>query len=73
MQHTGGPIGAAERQAAVLPMRRFSTEPTLADLFGDPMTYVMMAADHIDYWDLDALLLRARHFVVGRTQHQLGD
>jgi hypothetical protein len=62
----------AERQVA-MSMSCFGAEPTLADLFGDPMTHVMMAADHIDYWDLDALLRRARHFVVGRTQHQLGD
>jgi hypothetical protein len=63
MQHTGGLIGAAERQA-VVSMSCFRAEPTLADLFSDPITYGMMAADHVDYRDLDALLQRARHFAV---------
>ena len=50
MQHTSGLIG--------------TTEPTLADLFSDPITYGMMAADHVDYGDLQALLLTAQHFAV---------
>jgi hypothetical protein len=59
----------AERQAA-MSMSCFGSEPTLADLLGDPMTHDMMAADHINYWDLDTLLRRARHFVAlsGGTQ-----
>ena len=71
MQHTGGPIGAAERQAVILPMSCLSAEPTLADLFNDPITHSMMAADHVDHGDLLALLQRAQHFVcypVGRNR-----
>ena len=36
MQHTGGLTGAAERQAVVF-MSCFRAEPTLADLFSDPI------------------------------------
>jgi len=63
MQHTGGLTGAAERRAVVF-MSCFRAEPTLADLFSDPITYGMMAADHVDYLDLHALVLRTRHFAV---------
>ena len=38
-------------------------EATLADLMNDPMTRDLMAADHVEFTDLDALLRRARHFV----------
>jgi hypothetical protein len=62
MQHTGGLIGAAERQA-VMPMSCLSAEPTLADLFSDPIMHGMIAADRVDYCDLQALLQRAQHFV----------
>jgi hypothetical protein len=41
----------------------FSNEPTLADLFGDPMTHVLMAADRVNHSELQALLQRARRFV----------
>jgi hypothetical protein len=52
----------AERQPATS-MGSLGAEPTLADLLSDPMTHDMMAADHINYWDLDTLLRRARYFV----------
>ena len=58
MQHTGGPIA----------------EPTLADLFNDPITHSMMVADHVDPGDLLALLQRAQHFVcypVGRNRSKI--
>jgi hypothetical protein len=55
-------IDAADRQAAPS-VSCFYAEPTLADLLSDPMTHNVMAADHIDYWDLDTLLRTARHFM----------
>jgi hypothetical protein len=76
MQHTGEPLGKAG-----LSVSRFGSEPTLADLFSDPITYGLMAADHVDYFDVHTLILRTRHFAVmpGRNpdyrpsfRHQLG-
>ena len=55
-------IDVAERQAASS-VSCFCAAPTLADLFDDPMMHDVMAADHVDYWDLDTLVRRARHFV----------
>jgi hypothetical protein len=61
MQYTSGPI--AERHVVGF-MSRIDASPTLADLFGDPITYGLMAADHVDYMDLHSLLLRTRHFTL---------
>ena len=62
MQHTGRPISAAAQQA-VVSTGCMKIEPTLADLFGDPITHSMMEADHVDYSDFFALLRRTRHFI----------
>lgn len=39
----------------------FTREPDLADMLRDPMMQALMAADHVDDRDLDALLADARH------------
>ena len=63
MQHSGEPLGTAGRRT-MPSMSRFGAEPTLADLFSDPITYGLMAADQVDYFDLHALVLRTRHFAL---------
>jgi hypothetical protein len=40
----------------------FNHEPTLADLFSDPIMHSMLIADNVEIIDLCALLERARHF-----------
>jgi hypothetical protein len=40
----------------------FNQEPTLTDLFSDPIMYSILAADRVEMGDLCALLERARHF-----------
>jgi hypothetical protein len=40
----------------------FNQEPTLADLFSDPIMHSMLIADRVEITDLCALLQRARHF-----------
>ena len=46
--------------AAVLSSGRFNREPALAELFSDPMTQAIMAADHVRRTDLEALLQQKR-------------
>ena len=68
MQHSGEPL-AAERRT-MLPLSRFGAEASLADLFSDPITYGLMVADHVDYFDLHALMPPA--FLGQRQDHRFG-
>jgi hypothetical protein len=37
-----------------------AVEPNLSELLRDPMTVALMAADHVDHGELDALLAQVR-------------
>ena len=66
MHRTSGRLAAIE-QRFVPTISAGSTEPTLSDLFSDPIIYTLMNADQVEYHQLDELLrakraqLNARH------------
>lgn len=60
MQHVDGGLAALERRMALAAFSGRTTEPTLADLLRDPMTKAVMAADRVEYRDLEALLQAKR-------------
>jgi len=58
-----------EHQAAVVTYRHdFGGEPALSDLLQDPVAHALMAADHIDRHELDALLEAARENLSRRVR-----
>lgn len=67
MQQTEGTGGATVLQT-IASTSRFNVEPTLTDLFDDPMTHSMMAADRVDPASLLALLRKARHSWCGSVE-----
>ena len=54
---TDKPIDAAQRQEA-RPV--FVAGPLLIDLLSDPIMHMLMAADRVEYRQLEALLLRVQ-------------
>ena len=60
MQHVDGGLAALERRMAAAAFWGRTSEPSLADLFRDPITKAVMAADRVEYRDLEALLQAKR-------------
>ena len=50
-------IDAAQGQEA---QSEFAAGPLLAELLSDPIVHMLMAADRVEYRDIEAVLLRAR-------------
>jgi len=64
---TDKPIDAAPRQEA-RPV--FVAGPLLTDLLSDPIMHMLMAADRVEYRDLEAVLQKARS-QLGLSAHHL--
>jgi len=62
MQHQRKLVKAATGQP-ITSTSRFNLEPTLTELFDDPITRAIMRADRVDHRELDALLQHARRSV----------
>jgi hypothetical protein len=62
MQHGNQRLAAVERQMAAAAFSRpvVVAEPSLAELFNDPMTHAVMAADRVQSAELEALLRKMR-------------
>lgn len=56
MLRINGRLAAIEQQRVSPASSGQTTEPTLADLFSDPIIYTLMNADQVDYRQLDELL-----------------
>ena len=59
MGRTNARLAATGQQRAV-PIISRGTEPTLAELFSDPIIYTLMNADNVEYRQLDRLLREKR-------------
>jgi len=51
----------------------FAGEPALSELLRDPIAHALMAADHVEHGELDALLATARRHLRERTIRALSD
>jgi hypothetical protein len=60
MQQIDGRLAAIEQEMAAAVFSGPITEPTLGDLFSDPMTHALMTADRVEYSNLEALLRAKR-------------
>lgn len=54
MHRVDGRLAAIEQRMAAAVFSGQIPEPSLADLFSDPMTRVLMTADRVEYCDLEA-------------------
>jgi len=64
MQRNSGWLSAIEQRMAAAVFSGPVTEPSLADLFRDPMTQALMTADRVERRELEALL-RAKRAQLG--------
>jgi len=64
MQRNSGRLSAIEQRMAAAVFSGQVTEPSLADLFRDPMTQALMTADRVERRELEALL-RAKRAQLG--------
>ena len=60
MERSNGRLAAVRQQIAVSVFSSGGTEPTLADLFSDPIIYTLMNADQVDHRQLEQLLRTKR-------------
>jgi hypothetical protein len=60
MERTKARVAAIAQQMAVPVFSGGRTEPTLAELFSDPITHALMTADRVEYGELEKLLRAKR-------------